>query len=178
MGYGDYHVARAICGRLRATSDALEREVVQREQKMCKDLKVVQKEGAGDLLMALDQMDVTTAVVTPRKGDSVMMLLQKWGFDRSLTYLLGSNYIGPEAGVSPAPAPTPYITAMEILGVTTKGCLTVEDNLPCLMAATKAGTFSVGLAGTLTRQELKAGTPSVIDDLGKVVELMGLSETI
>lgn len=139
---------------------------------------MVQKEGAAEALRMLDDQGITTAVVTLRQGDSVNMLLQDWGFDKLLTYLLGSNYVGPEAGVEPAPSPDFFVSAMERLGVGPNNCVIVEDNMPGLMGANQSGGFSVSLAGTLTRQELEVCTEHIVDDFRGIVELLTLSEPL
>lgn len=178
MGYGDKHVASVICGPFRTSTPELERRMIKDKQGMCKGQPVVQKEGVAEALRMLDDQGITTAVVTPRQGDSVNMLLQDWGFDRLLTYLLGSNYVGPEAGVEPAPSPDSFISAMERLGIEANACVIVEDNMPGLMAANQSGGFPVGLAGTLTRQELEVCAEHIADDFRGIVELLTLSESL
>lgn len=152
--------------------------MIEDKQEMCKEQPVVQKEGIAEALRMLDDQGITTAVVTPRQGDSVNMLLQDWGFDKLLTYLLGSNYVGPEAGVEPAPSPDPFISAMERLGVKPDTCVIVEDTFPGLTAANQSGGFPVALAGTLTRQELEVCTKHIVDDFRGIVELLTLFEPL
>lgn len=177
MGYGDAHVASVICEPFRAFTPELERRMIEDKRGMCKGQPVVQKEGVAEALRMLDDQGIITAVVTPRQGDSVNMLLQDWGFDKLLTYLLGSNYVGPEAGVSPVPDPDPFIAAMQMLGVRPHACVIVEDNLPGLTAANQSGGFPVGLAGTLTPQELEICTEHIVDDFRGIVELLTLFES-
>lgn len=176
IGYSDKQIAQKVCEQLQIQAADLPEIIVRKKRHLSQNLTVDQKEDAGEVLRALDALGAMMVVVTDRHGDSVNPLIQNWGWDQWLTYMLASNLVGPEARVSSKPSPETYLTALQRLGVLPSRCLVVEDTLPGLIAANEAGCVSVGLTGIVSIPELEIHADCVITDLSEVVELMQIVE--
>lgn len=178
IGYSDEHIAQKMFERLKNPVPSLLEAIARRKIYLSEDLSVNQKETAGEVLQALDALDVMMAVITDRHGDSINPLIQDWGWDQWLTYMFATDLVGPEDGLSPKPSPETYLVALQRLGVLPSSCLAVEDTLPGLIAANEAGCVSVGLAGITSIPELEIHADCVITDLSEVVEFMQAVEPI
>ncbi|MCF8985166.1 HAD-IA family hydrolase [Pseudomonas syringae] len=101
-----------------------------------------------------------TAVVTNAPRDNAMAMLTGLGIvDRFDTIVIGGELARGK------PHPMPYLTALELLGVTADQALAFEDSLAGVQSASAAGIHTFGMLSGLDEGQLRAaGARDIIRD--------------
>ena len=106
------------------------------------------------------QLGLKTAVVTNAPRENAMAMLTGLGIvDRFETIVIGGELARGK------PHPMPYLTALELLGVSADEAIAFEDSLAGVQSAHAAGIHTFGMLSGLQDQQLReAGARSVIKD--------------
>ena len=106
------------------------------------------------------QLGLKTAVVTKAPRENAMAMLTGLGIvDRFETIVIGGELARGK------PHPMPYLTALELLGVSADEAIAFEDSLAGVQSAHAAGIHTFGMLSGLQEQQLReAGARSVIKD--------------
>ena len=119
--------------------------------------------GALSFLQELHEAGVPTALVTSsNKAKMAHVLKQRPEFNRLFAKILQA-----EDFQHSKPHPDGYLKAAEALGVPIEECVVFEDSRSGLQAGVASGARVVGLASTLSRDEVAALTEVVIGDLSE-----------
>lgn len=128
------------------------------------------KTGALELLDLLDDLHLPRAVVTSNTHATVQRNLER--------HALGGRFHGVVAHgdyVNGKPAPDPFLTAAERLGVAPASCLALEDSHNCVRSAAAAGMMTVMVPDLLPpTDEMRDLCAHVALDLQVVCTLVGL----
>ncbi len=95
--------------------------------------------GARELLLALREEHVPTALVTMSIGRMARRIASATGFDAFDVIVAGDEVEHAK------PHPEPYLRAAELLDVDPAECVAFEDSAPGLASAVAAGTIAVGI---------------------------------
>lgn len=122
--------------------------------------KTIPTPGVSRILDHAQQLGLRTAVVTNAPRENAMAMLTGLNIiDRFDTIVIGGEL---ERG---KPHPMPYLTALELLGVTADNAIAFEDSLAGVQSAHAAGIHTFGVLSGLQDQQLReAGAQSVIRD--------------
>jgi HAD superfamily hydrolase (TIGR01509 family) len=101
---------------------------------------VVPTTGAGELLLALKDLDLPWAVVTSADRRLALARLGAAGIDPPVLVTVEDTPRG-------KPSPEPYLAAAALLGVDPASCLVVEDAEPGIAAGQAAGATVAALRG-------------------------------
>ena len=116
--------------------------------------------GAAELVHALRDAGVATAVATTGTGDWVLPLLDTlFGLDMFDVVVTGSDIVDLK------PSPAVYLEALARLDVLPSGAVAVEDSANGVQAAVSAGLLCVAVANSYTRDQDLSGAVAVLDDL-------------
>lgn len=95
--------------------------------------------GARELLLALREAKVKTALVTMSYRRMALEVVDAIGFDAFDVVVAGDDVSQGK------PHPEPYLKAAELLGVAPSECVAIEDSLNGLASAEAAGTMALGV---------------------------------
>lgn len=95
--------------------------------------------GARELLLALREAGVKTALVTMSYRRMALEVVDAIGFDAFDVVVAGDDVSQGK------PHPEPYLKAAELLGVAPSECVAIEDSLNGLASAEAAGTMALGV---------------------------------
>ena len=146
--------------------EALFREIVERD--------FPAMDGAVELIDDLAGAGFKLALGSSGPPDNVMLVLRK--LDRVMS--VGAVVTGQDV-TRGKPDPQVFQTAAQRLVVDPSHCVVVEDAVPGIEAAKRAGMKAVALTGTAPREELEAaGADLVVDSLrelgaGQMMTLLG-----
>jgi HAD superfamily hydrolase (TIGR01509 family) len=132
------------------------------------ETRLALKPGALELLDTLDQLRLPRAIATSSYRPTV---------ERHLTAhnLMGrfKEIVGHGDYESGKPAPDPFLTAAERLGVEPRLCLALEDSHNGVRSASSAGMMTIMVPDLLEpTEEIRALCTFVVDDLHKVRRLI------
>ncbi|WP_024695430.1 HAD-IA family hydrolase [Pseudomonas syringae] len=116
--------------------------------------------GVLHLLDHAEQRGLRTAVVTNAPRENALAMLTGLGIaDRFEIIVIGGELAHGK------PHPMPYLTALELLGVTAEDAIAFEDSLAGVQSAHAAGIYTFGMLSGLQEHQLReAGARSVIRD--------------
>ncbi|MGH3931940.1 MAG: HAD-IA family hydrolase [Pseudonocardiaceae bacterium] len=118
--------------------------------------------GATELVHALREAGVATAVATTGTGDWVLPLLDTlFGLDMFDVVVTGSDVVDLK------PSPAVYLEALARLDVPPSGAVAVEDSANGVQAAVAAGLRCVAVVNPYTRDQDLSGAVAVLDDLAR-----------
>ncbi|MGQ0774406.1 MAG: HAD-IA family hydrolase [Pseudonocardiales bacterium] len=118
------------------------------------------RSGAAELISALREAGVATAVATTGTGDWVLPLLDTlFGLDMFDVVVTGSDIVDLK------PSPAVYLEALARLDVLPSGAVAVEDSANGVQAAVAAGLRCVAVANSYTRDQDLSEAVAVLDDL-------------
>ncbi|MDE5980589.1 MAG: HAD family phosphatase [Bacteroidaceae bacterium] len=139
----------------------VQRQVVESIGEMESRMDFTLFPGAVDFVLDLRRNGLLTAVVTSSDTGKMQKFCQahpRFGtlFDRILTS---------EDFHASKPAPDPYLRAAAALGVGIRQCVVVEDAFTGLESGMRSGAFTLGLATTNPREQIKNRCHHVWDSL-------------
>jgi HAD superfamily hydrolase (TIGR01509 family) len=105
--------------------------------------------GARELLLALREAGIKTALVTMSMRRMALAVAESVGFDAFDVIVAGDEV---EFG---KPHPEAYLKAAELLGVEPADCIAIEDSIPGLASAEAAGTKAIGVPNLVKLEELE-----------------------
>lgn len=105
--------------------------------------------GLAELLQWADECQLRTAVVTNAPPENARFMLRVLGLESRFDRVI----IGEELERG-KPDPLPYKVALEQLGVLPEAAVAFEDSASGIRSAIGAGLLTIGVASTLTSQEL------------------------
>lgn len=114
-------------------------------------LDLVPLAGAAELMVLAREQGAKLALVTNAPRENVDHMLGALGFAGHFDTIVYGDEMS-----RPKPDPLPYLTALQRLGVDAADGIAFEDSPPGLLAATRAGLFTVALATTRSEQDLLA----------------------
>ncbi|WP_116818005.1 HAD family hydrolase [Pseudomonas syringae] len=137
-------------------SMAAEKEAMFRAQLV----ETIPVAGALRILDHAQETGLRTAVVTNAPRENAMAMLTGLGIlDRFETIVIGGELARGK------PHPMPYLTALELLGVTADQALAFEDSLAGVQSASAAGIHTFGMLSGLDEGQLRAaGARDIIRD--------------
>lgn len=137
-------------------SMAAEKEAMFRAQLV----ETIPVAGALRILDHARETGLRTAVVTNAPRENAMAMLTGLGIlDRFETIVIGGELARGK------PHPMPYLTALELLGVTADQALAFEDSLAGVQSASAAGIHTFGMLSGLDEGQLRAaGARDIIRD--------------
>ena len=154
-------------------ADTIVARLTARVQEQLAEHGVPWRPGARELLEALRQASVPTALVTMSvrsMADDVVRAIPFEAFDVIVT--------GDAVG-NAKPHPEPYLTAANALGVDVRDCVAIEDSPAGLTSAWSAGAVTVGVPNFLALEEAPAHVlwPTLADkSVADVAELVAVHE--
>ncbi|WP_029572675.1 HAD family hydrolase [Pseudomonas syringae] len=160
MGFPDRHDFLAACFPILKRSNtprmAAEKEAMFRAQLV----ETIPVAGALRILDHAQETGLRTAVVTNAPRENAMAMLTGLGIlDRFETIVIGGELARGK------PHPMPYLTALELLGVTADQALAFEDSLAGVQSASAAGIHTFGMLSGLDEGQLRAaGARDIIRD--------------
>lgn len=137
-------------------SMAAEKEAMFRAQLV----ETIPVAGTLRILDHAQETGLRTAVVTNAPRENAMAMLTGLGIlDRFETIVIGGELARGK------PHPMPYLTALELLGVTADQALAFEDSLAGVQSASAAGIHTFGMLSGLDEGQLRAaGARDIIRD--------------
>ena len=159
-------------------SDEEIRELDDRKEALYREIVAADfpaMDGAAELIDGLAEAGFVLAVGSSGPPENVDLCMEKLGVKARM----GAVVTGMDV-TRGKPDPLVFLTAAQRLGVDPRWCAVVEDAVPGVEAASRAGMTSIGLTGTATREELSRAT-LVIDSLREltpqsIAELIDKSE--
>lgn len=106
--------------------------------------------GAKELLLALRDAGVKTAIVTMSRHRMAEQVVSSIDFD-AFDAILGGDDVA-----RPKPFPDPYLAGAEALGVDIRDCVALEDSPTGLRAAVASGATSIGIEHFVSLEGLGA----------------------
>ncbi len=127
--------------------------------------------GAPELLQALHAEGVKTAIVSTKKGDTLEIILERFGLLSQLTTVIGSADVH-----RPKPDPEGLLLAMKRMDVTPEDTLFCGDTILDAGAAQQAGCrFAAVLNGTTPAEAFAPFSPlHIAPDLWDLAQWLGL----
>ena len=128
--------------------------------------------GAVELLRGLKEHGVETAIVSTKRGDTISIILERWGVRDALSSIVGSEHVH-----RPKPDPQGLLDTMARLGVTPEETLFCGDTVLDAGAAQNAGcAFCAVLNGTTPAQDFSPYAPvHIAPDLWDLGRWLGLA---
>jgi beta-phosphoglucomutase len=106
-------------------------------------------DGLSNLLKTLKATGVKTAVATSAPRKNVDFVFENLDIKNYFDIIVDETYV-----VNNKPAPDIYLKASELLGVVPGKCVVIEDSIPGITAAKRAGMTVVAITTTLKEQDL------------------------
>lgn len=139
VGQGLWHSARILQSRGVSLS---EDEIIQTlTGKVSEQVRreVPWRPGARELLLALRERGIPTALVTMSLRSLATLVVESIDFPAFDTIVTGDDVTHAK------PHPEPYLRAAELLGVAIDECVAIEDSSTGLASAVASGAFSIGV---------------------------------
>ena len=127
--------------------------------------------GAAELLRGLNEQGIRTAIVSTKRGDTIAIIMERWGLGDTLDLIVGSEHVR-----RPKPDPQGLLDAMERLGVKPEETLFCGDTVLDAGAAQNAGCpFCAVLNGTTGAEAFTPYAPvHIAPDLYDLARWLGL----
>lgn len=162
---------RSLCveAELRhAHVDAIELEVLDRQVDAAVRSRALIMDGAEAAIRAIPSI---LAIVSNASSDWLVEVVGR----ARLQCSFGVNLFSSDGFCHPKPAPDIYLHALHRLSVAAHRCVAVEDSLPGLHAAVRAGIPTIGFvhgkqAGERARQLLDAGAVGVVNGISSLCD--------
>lgn len=100
--------------------------------------------GALELLLALKQKGIPTALVTMSMRKMALSVTEQIGFAAFDVVVAGDEVVNGK------PHPEPYLKAAQLLGVDIKDCIALEDSHTGLASAEAAGAHAIGIPNLIS----------------------------
>ncbi|AGZ39940.1 HAD-superfamily hydrolase [Actinoplanes friuliensis DSM 7358] len=127
--------------------------LVAKHELVRRQAKPIVHDGVLEILDAARRADLACAVVSNNPRSEIENMLEAAELLRYVTQVTGND----ELGQRRKPAPDPYVSAANGLGVATSDCVAVEDSIIGLESAHSAGCYTIGVGtGANTVEELAA----------------------
>ncbi|AWB95517.1 hydrolase [Agromyces badenianii] len=132
-------------------ADAIVARLTERVREQLAEHGVPWRPGARELLQALREASVPTALVTMSirsMADDIVAAIPFHAFDVIVTG---------DAVENAKPHPEPYLTAAALLGVDIAECVAIEDSPTGLASAHASGAFAIAVPNFIALDDLPAG---------------------
>jgi HAD superfamily hydrolase (TIGR01509 family) len=140
VGAGLWHSARVLQGYgVALDEDVIINRLTDRVLAQLVDLGVPWRPGAHELLTAIRDAGIPTALVTMSVTRMAHHVADQLGFSGFDVVVSGDDVTHSK------PHPEPYLTAARTLGVDPSGCIAIEDSEPGAASAKAAGTVVLGV---------------------------------
>jgi HAD superfamily hydrolase (TIGR01509 family) len=152
-------------------ADAIVAWLTARVQQQLNEFGVPWRPGARELLEALREASVPTALVTMSvrsMADDVIRQIPFHAFDAIVTG---------DSVTNAKPHPEPYLAAAEELGVDIADCVAFEDSPPGVASAAAAGAITVGIPNILSLDDAPATVLWSSLDGRTVADVAALAQT-
>jgi beta-phosphoglucomutase len=134
-----------------ATADELLRRRSEEYLKLAK-VRLRKNEGFDALITWIRSRRLRTALASSSNNDWIGKSMEFAGVDRGCFDVI----VNGDAVARKKPFPDLFLAAAEGLGIPPKECVVIEDAVPGIEAAHRAGMLCIALAGTMPAEELRA----------------------
>ena len=120
--------------------------------------------GAREFLNKLSDLKLPKALVTSSDKKKMAHLKEEIpGFEDIFDFIVTANLV-----TESKPSPQGYLLAASKLGKKPENCVVFEDSLQGVMAGRNAGSYVVGIEGTLSGDTLKPYSDRIVGNLGEL----------
>ena len=141
------------------------------QEEVCKRIHLLESQmiydytrGAKELLIQLKEREIPSALVTSSDKKKMSHLDEEISnFTEFFNYIVTAEQVKISK-----PNPEGYLLAAEKLGVDPKRCVVFEDSLQGVMAGKNAGSYVVGVAGTLPAHVIQPYSDIIINSLTEI----------